>query len=137
MKTAIVTILLVIFALTGQALAVDGELRLGRFANSSNLPARPGALDGPQALFYTSLELGHWMFNDRVRPWVRIETFMDENAGLAFHPTSDKYWVGLQIMLHEGSEVITTLELNHYCWHPVDSVGPVEQRDYVGLSFKF
>ena len=118
-----ITLIIIILLLSSPAMAWDGELYFGRFFNST-LRSAPGGEDQRYAEWIGGVEIGHKMLDDRLRPYLRLETLMDGvNKDNSFSPASIKYDLGIRAEIYGG----IYLDLSHMCWHPVDDGGPVEQ----------
>ena len=131
MKTLIMCLCLLCFA--SLAMAWDGELSFGKYFNSTFRSA-PGGEDQRYAEWIGGVEIGHLMFSDRLRPYVKLETLMDGvNKDNSFSPASIKYDMGIRAEIYGG----VYLDLSHMCWHPVDDVGPVEQYNLIKVRVRF
>ena len=131
MKTLIMCLCL---CFTSSAMAWDGELYFGKYINST-LRSSPGGKQQECAEWVGGIEVGHRLFNDRLRPYVRLETLMDgvNEADNTFSPSSIKYDLGIRAEIYGGIH----LDLSHMCWHPVDSDGAVEQYNLIKLGVRF
>ena len=129
MKTIIVIICIL---MASPAFAWDGDLYFGKYINST-LRAKPGGEQASYAEWVGGVEVGHKMFNDNFRPYVKLETLMDEYGGYAFHPSSIKYEIGGRVELWKGIYV----DASHLCFHPVDSAGTVEQFNLIKMGVKW
>lgn len=125
----VVRILFVWILLCSSALAVDGEVYFGKF-NPDTTTARAYP-DGGVCEYIAGIEVGQKI--NRFRPYLKIETIMDDYENSKFHPASIRYDIGLDINAWKGM----FLELKHSCWHPVDRGGTVEQYDLFLLKYKF
>jgi|GEM_PF-7115597 len=67
-----------------------------------------------------------------LRPFVAIQTGMDEFTGSAVHPYRVTYTVGGEVFWRGF-----TLTLYHLCSHPVDSGGEVLQYNAAKISWRF
>jgi len=128
MKIIITTICILI---ASTAAAWDGELYFGKYINST-LRVKPGD-QTEYAEWVGGVEIGHQLFNNRFRPYLRLETLMDNYNGDSFHPASIKYEIGGRVELLGG----IYLDASHLCWHPVDSGGTVEQYNLIKMGVKF
>jgi len=115
------------------ALAWDGELYFGKYINST-LRSKPGGEQTDYAEWLGGVEIGHRLFKDRFRPYLRLETLMDGiNGDNTFSPASIKFDFGARVELFGG----IYLDASHMCWHPIDSGGDVEQYNLIKLGVKF
>ena len=132
MKT-IITIIICIL-ISSPAIAFDGELYFGKYINST-LRSKPGGEQADYAEWVGAVEVGHWLFNDRFRPYLKLETLMDGigEDDMSFHPASIKYDLGIRGELGHGLYV----DFSHMCFHPVDSEGPVEQYNLIKVGLDF
>ena len=132
-----VLLLIIFFAFTSPCLAVDGFVSFGAYFDQENVRARP---DGGEAAYKSEVEIGHriGLFSGQVRPFVNFITLMDEaNDNGTFHPASIRYTVGLgwEKALSKRLWFFTTIK--HFCWHPVDEGGTVEQANFFEIGFRF
>ena len=133
MKKLIYTLLFSMLSIN--AFAFDGEISIGKYLNST-LRSRPGreyTIPNNYAEYVAEVEIGHKMFKDIFRPYLKLGTLMDENDGYLFHPSSIKYEVGGRVELYKGIYI----DLSHLCWHPIDAGGSVEQYNLIKVGVKF
>jgi hypothetical protein len=125
--------LVIVLLTASMAFAIDGEVYFGVYGHST-LRARP---DGGRARYVSGVELGHFINTpviQGVRPWVRLETLMDDMvSSYTFHPSSIRYDLGVTVHLYEG----LYFEVSHMCWHPIDIEGGVEQYNLFKLGYEF
>lgn len=128
-------VLLIILFSVVNVFAFDGDISIGAYINSTlrSKPGREYTIPNNYAEYIASVEVGHKMFSDIIRPYIKLETLMDEYGGDAFHPTSIKYELGIRAEVWKGLYV----DLSHLCWHPIDSAGTVEQYNLVKVGVKF
>jgi len=114
------------------AFAFDGDIYAGKYINST-LRSRPGGGNNGYAEYVAGVEVGHKLFNNKFRPYLKLETIMDEYTDDAFHPASIKYEIGGRVEVYKGIYI----DVSHMCWHPVDSAGVVEQYNLIRIGVKF
>lgn len=119
-------IILVALLATSAASALDGEVYFSAL-NGNRLAAPSGGV----AKAIAGVTIGHEFW--RLRPWMSIETRMDENAGVYLHPSSVDYGVGIEAHIYDGIYG----EVEHHCWHPVDAAGKVEEFNAITFKYKF
>ena len=130
MKT-IITIIICIL-ISSPAIAFDGELYFGKYINST-LRSKPGGEQADYAEWVGAVEVGHWLFNDRFRPYLKLETLMDgTNGDNTFSPASIKFDFGARVEVWG-----LYIDASHMCWHPIDSGGPVEQYGLIKVGLDF
>jgi len=131
MKT-LCLVILIILLLPINSFGLDGDISFGKFINST-LRANPGGeytLSYAQYIF--NIEIGHNLFKNKFRPYVRLETIMDDNENI-FNPVSIKYDFGTRINIYKG----LYMDLSHMCWHPINFYGPTEQYNLIKMGIKF
>ncbi len=128
MKKLLIIIPLFFFPVV--SFALDGEVYFGQFFDS-NMRASP---DGGTAKWISGIELGHKMdVKIILRPYLKLETYMDKWHGDSFHPSSIKYDVGINAELYKGIYI----DILRSCWHPIDRWGKVEQYYLLKMGWKF
>jgi len=129
MKTPIITsIILLITAAT--AMAADGSVYFGLLSGDRQRQPYASTLTHP-AKYIAGVEVGHNVW--RLRPYIGIETLMDEQERDSFDPSSVRYQVGLKLSLIDG----LSLDVMHSCWHPVDRSGYVEVYNQAMVRWEF
>ncbi|UCH23672.1 MAG: hypothetical protein JSU83_10945 [Deltaproteobacteria bacterium] len=119
---------IVIFLIPARSWSLDGQVYFGLF-DSENYRAFPDG--GGQAEDLAGVKLGHkWKF---LRPYIVIDTLIDDRHGATFHPSSVIYKVGLYADIWKG----TFAKVKHMCWHPVDNNGTVEIYNLLMVGWKF
>lgn len=127
MRKIIFIIPLLLLLCGGNTFAWDGELYLGRYFDQSVWNAEyVGGVkishDIPLAKNYLT-----------VRPYLHIETYMDEYTGNYFHPFRVRYFTGIDYLFPNN----IYLKFEHLCDHPVDKFGMVEQYSLIQIGVKF
>ena len=108
--------------------AVDGEIYIGQYANST-ARAYP---DGGVRDFISGIKIGQQI--NRFRPYLQIETLIDEYVGNGtFHPGSVRYKIGIDVDIWKG----IYFGAEHECWHPVDREGTVEEYNLFTIKYRF
>ena len=125
-KTLIIIIGIFLF-IPIYAQAVDGEIYFGSFYNSTSR-AYP---DGGIPKYIAGVEIGQEI--NRFRPYIRIETIIDDYENATFHPASVRYDIGLSIDIWKG----ISFNAHHSCWHPVDRSGAVEEYNLFTIRYRF
>ena len=111
----------------GTTWALDGQIYFGLF-DTETFRAFP---DGGEAEYLAGVELGHeWKF---LRPYIIIDTLIDDRNGAKFHPSSVNYKIGIQADIWKG----TFEKVEHMCWQPVDNNGTVEEYNLLMIGWKF
>jgi hypothetical protein len=129
--------LLLLFMLPTSSLALDGLVTFGTFFDQQNVRARP---DGGLASYKSEVEIGHGLplLTGQIRPFLNFITLMDEyNDDGSFHPASIRYTAGLSWEKPLSKRLSFFTCWKHYCWHPVDAAGTVEQANYFEVGFRF
>ena len=129
-------VLMIALLAPAAAWAVDGKVAFGYFADPHHVRSRP---DGGAALWRSEVEVGHKMslLTGQIRPFVNLETLMDAyNGNGTFSPASIRYTVGIGWEKSLG-RVAFFMSFEHFCWHPVDNGGTVEEANYIEVGFKF
>ena len=134
MKKIVILICGLILLFPWPAMAWDGELHFGKYLNST-LRSKPGGEESNHiAEWAGGIEIGHKLFNNRFRPYLKLETLMDgTNGDNTFSPASIKFDFGARVELYRGLYI----DASHMCWHPIDSGGDVEQYNLIKLGVKF
>ena len=104
-----------------------GEVYFGRYFNSDAI-AYP---DGGIPEYIAGVEIGQEI--SRFRPYIIIETIIDEKDGASFHPASIRYDLGIGVDIWKG----ISAKLEHSCWHPVDRGGTVEEYNLFTIRYRF
>ena len=110
----------------------DGDIYMGKYINST-LRSKPGGMYTNYSEYIGGVEVGHKLFNNKFRPYLKFETMLDEYNESTFHPASIKYEIGGKIEIYKGIYV----DVSHLCWHPIDSAGIVEQYNLIKVGIKF
>lgn len=110
MKKIIMVLILLFVPLNAHA--IDGEVYFGNLFDST-LRGHP---DGGTADYISGLELGHYLFKDRVRPYTKIDFRMDGYGEGFFHPSSVNIEIGVRLDIYEW----LYLEGVTSCWHGID-----------------
>lgn len=129
--------LLAVLVLPSACLAVDGKVSFGSYQNQQNVRSRP---DGGLAEYQSEIEIGHRMglFTGQIRPFVNLITLMDDyNDNGSFHPASINYSVGLGWEKQITGQLFFFTTVKHFCWHAIDTNGPVAQANYFEVGFRF
>jgi len=133
MKKTVILICGLILLFPWPALAWDGGLYFGKYLNST-LRSKPGGEENNYAEWLGGVEIGHKLFKDRFRPYLRLETLMDgTNGDNTFSPASIKFDFGGRVEFYRGLYI----DASHMCWHPIDSGGRVEQYNLIKLGVRF
>ncbi len=136
-KTKMILIAAIVLILPTTAMAIDGLVSFGTYFNQENVRAYP---DGGKADYRSEVEIGHQMgfLTGTIRPFVNLITLMDAyNDDGSFHPASIRYTVGLGWQRPITRHISFFTAIKHFCWHPVDSDGTVEEGNYFEIGFRF
>ena len=136
-KHLISLIVLLLLIIPSLCFAIDGQVSFGTYFDQENVRARP---DGGKASYRSEIEIGHAMglFTGTVRPFVNFITLMDEyNEDGSFHPASIRYTVGIGWEKPLSKHLSFFTAIKHFCWHPVDADGTVEQANFFEIGFRF
>jgi len=133
MKIFLIAIVLILLVFS-PALAenrLNGEIWLGQICGSQ-FPANPDFLSA--AKYSSGIELGYTFDIQPIslRPYTRINIYMDEKMGYNFHPAGGQFYDGIELIYKHFF-----LQFEHMCWHPIDAEGHVYQYDMFRIGIKF
>ena len=122
----LVKLFVIVILLATPAFAVDGEVYFSLLDGNKIAAPNTGIARG-----IAGMTVGQEVWC--LRPWINIETRVDEFNSMTGHPVSVDYGIGVEVDIHGG--IYAGAE--HRCWHPIDLAGKVEEYNAITLKYKF
>ena len=112
-----------------QLFAMDGEVYFGHYFENTTIRQAPGIDEPPMLTGGIKLSEDVW----RLTLYGEVETLLKGQQGIELYPASVIYTMGTDIDLIYGF----VLNIEHACWHSIDTTSGVEQYNLIKMRYKF
>ncbi len=118
--------MIMIMLITTNVYAVDGKISFA-YLDDSNLKS----IDNTIVTYIGTVNVGHTF--KYARPYIVLETFMDDFENNSFSPVEIDYDIGINIPIVKGLYI----DLSHKCKHGIDTVVEHESYNKIEIGYTF